>query len=66
MPAQKCLKPDKVGGEPHFKKYVFRVDKEQSEKSVRYKSFVCDQSLPQKLGARQKRNARAQAPKLDF
>ena len=54
------------GGNPHFNQCVFRVNKEQNAKSVKYKSFQSDQRLSQKFGARQKEDARAKKIKVDF
>ena len=45
---------------------VFRSKNNNSGKSVRCKSFVCDRKLPPKLGARQKRAARAEPQKKHF
>ena len=44
------------GGQAHFQSGAIW---KQSGKSVKYKSFECDQRLSQKLGARQKYDARA-------
>ena len=44
----------------------FWRNKEQYGKSVKYKSFQCDQRLSQKLGARQKLYAQAKKNKSRF
>ena len=45
---------------------VFRSKNEQSGESVKYKSFVCAWRMSEKLGARQRRAARAESPKVHF
>jgi len=62
----KCLQLQEEGDEAHFHQCVFRANEEYSQQSVFAKGFVCDQMLSQKLGARQKRAARAKNTKADF
>ena len=64
-PRQTVGKPKWGGGKSEFQLIRFQSSKQTLWKTVKNKSFVCDQSLSQKVGVLQERNARAKTQNSD-